>query len=61
MPRVQVTMDEELYRALLELAEEQSRTPANTAKHAVKAYLSRYHKWECGTRGRGFAHTRKGL
>ena len=41
MPRVQVTMDEELYRALVVAAGRHTRTPANLARHAIRAYISK--------------------
>jgi predicted transcriptional regulator len=38
-----VTLDDDLYTALLAYATAQDRTPANVVKHALRGYLSRFH------------------
>jgi hypothetical protein len=59
-PEVRVRMDPAFYRALCTFASAQDRSPANVLLHAGKAFLSKHHAWSTGTRGRPFAHVRKG-
>jgi hypothetical protein len=58
--RIDVRVSPEFHAAICALAAEQECSPASLVLRAAKAYLSKCHRWETGTRGRPFARRRIG-